>query len=71
MSKAIIAVQVISATFLIISVLLQQRGTGLGGAFGGSGISYRTKRGAEKFLFIFTILMAISFLGVTVISLIL
>ncbi|PIZ00252.1 preprotein translocase subunit SecG [bacterium (Candidatus Howlettbacteria) CG_4_10_14_0_8_um_filter_40_9] len=71
MAKAITAVQVISAIFLIISVLFQQRGTGLGGVFGGSGASFRTKRGAERFLFTFTIVMALAFFSMTVLSLVL
>jgi protein translocase SecG subunit len=40
---------------LIASILLQQKGTGLSGVFGGSSTSYLTRRGAEKFLVIFTV----------------
>ena len=59
-------IQIASALFLIIAILLQQRGTGLGAAFGGEGNVYRTKRGIEKKLFVFTIILAILFLGSSV-----
>ena len=71
MAKLITSIQVISAVFLIISVILQQKGTGLGGVFGGSDSSYRSKRGTEKFLFYTTILMAVAFFIATISSLVL
>lgn len=63
---------IISAFVLIISVLLQQKGGGLGGAFGGteSG-SYMKKRGAEKIVFYLTIISAIVFAGSILLSLVL
>ncbi len=51
---------------LIIAILLQQSEAGLGGAFGGGdGFSsgHHTKRGAEKVLFIATILIAVLFIA--------
>lgn len=54
--------QITSGILLIISVLLQHRGTGLGGAFGGEGMSYRSRRGVEKLLLRATVLMATVFL---------
>ncbi|MBU1165136.1 preprotein translocase subunit SecG [Patescibacteria group bacterium] len=56
-------VQIASAILLIIVVLVQNQGAGLGAAFGGEGNSFRTKRGAEKSLFYFTIILSIIFLG--------
>ncbi len=61
-------IQLVSASLLIISVLLQSRGTGLGGVFGGAGEFYRTKRGAEKFLFYFSMGSAIVFFGSIIFS---
>lgn len=63
MGTALRFIQLASAFFLIIAILLQQRGTGLGAAFGGEGNVYRTKRGIEKKLFFLTIILAILFLG--------
>jgi preprotein translocase subunit SecG len=53
--------QMILAIALIAVILLQQRGTGLGGAFGGEVTAYRSRRGIERTLFRMTILIAILF----------
>jgi len=55
-------IQLIIAVLLIIFILLQNRGSGLGSAFGGSGDVYMTKRGAEKTIFILTIICAVLFI---------
>lgn len=53
-------IEILSALLLIPSILFQQSGAGLGGAFGGGdNVIYRTKRGAEKFFFILSIILAI------------
>lgn len=49
---------VITSITTILAIILQQKGSGLSGVFGGSDVSYMTKRGAEKFLVIFTIISA-------------
>lgn len=61
--------QVIVAILLIVAVLLQNRGTGVGGIFGGSGGVYLTKRGIEKKLFVFTIVLAVVFVIISLGSL--
>lgn len=61
-------IQLIAAILLIISILLQNRGTGLGAAFGGEGNVYRTKRGFESFLFKATIGLAVIFLVVSLLN---
>lgn len=53
--------QIILAIMLTGAILLQQRGSGLGSAFGGEGNVYRSMRGFEKILFIATIVIAILF----------
>jgi preprotein translocase subunit SecG len=53
--------QVVFAVLLVILVLMQQRGSGLGMAFGGEGNVYRSRRGIEKFLFYMTIVVATLF----------
>lgn len=50
MEKIVNIAEVIVSVLLIISILLQNRGAGLSGAFGGSFGGYYTKRGFEKFL---------------------
>jgi preprotein translocase subunit SecG len=54
-------VQLLAAVLLILAILLQNRGAGLGGIFGGSGSVYLTKRGLEKKLFTATIVLAVVF----------
>lgn len=66
MEKIIIGVQVVSLVLLIGTVLLQQKGTGLSGVFGGGSNYYQTKRGAEKFVFYTTIISAFVFFLATV-----
>ena len=63
--------QVGSAGLLVISILLQQRGQGLGAGIGGTGMEYSTKRGVEKGIFYVTIVMAILFIGVSIARLVL
>ncbi len=62
MLQQIIAVsQLILAVLLIAVILLQQKGAGLGSAFGGSGTVYTTKRGVDKILHQATIVISILF----------
>ena len=60
--------QIIIAILLIAAILLQNRGVGLSGIFGGSGNVYRTKRGFEKTLFIITIVLVVLFFLISLIS---
>lgn len=61
MNSAVTVILIVSSIILILTVLLQQRGSGLGGAFGGSGAVYQTKRGIERGVFISTIVFGILF----------
>jgi len=62
MKNILYIVQIIVSILLIVVILLQQKGSGLGAAFGGDSGVYRTKRGAEKFIFRLTIILAVVFL---------
>lgn len=62
MKNILYIVQIIVSVLLIVVILLQQRGSGLGSAFGGESAVYRTKRGAEKIIFRLTIILAVLFL---------
>ena len=48
--RALLIAQAVVAVLLTIAILLQNRGSGLGSAFGGDFGGYYTKRGIEKFL---------------------
>lgn len=58
--------QIVVCVFLIVSILLQNRGSGLSAAFGGDFGGYYTKRGMEKFLFYFSMFLSVLFLGLSV-----
>ncbi|MEK7521747.1 MAG: preprotein translocase subunit SecG [Patescibacteria group bacterium] len=58
-------VQSILAIFLVILILIQNRGAGIGSTWGGSGESYITRRGLDKLLFRLTILDAVLFIIVS------
>ena len=61
--------QIILAIALILVILLQVRGGGLGGIFGQPDTVYRTKRGVEKTLFQLTIALVVLFLILSVLAL--
>lgn len=67
--KALYFIQIIIALLLTGSILLQSRGTGLGGAFGGSGKSYHSKRGLEIVIFKVTIGLSILFIFFSLLAL--
>ncbi len=68
MNPLVIA-QMILAVALIAAVLLQQRGTGLGGAFGGEVTAYRSRRGIERTLFRLTVVLGILFVVFSLLNL--
>ncbi len=68
LDKILSIAQIVIGILLVAAVLLQARGTGLGGVFGGEGNIYRTKRGVERVLFFATIVLAILFFGVAFIN---
>ncbi|QQS60989.1 MAG: preprotein translocase subunit SecG [Candidatus Moraniibacteriota bacterium] len=58
--------QVIVSLLLIVSILMQNRGSSLGGGFGGDSFSsYHTKRGFEKFLVRISIFLSFAFLALS------
>ena len=59
MNTFLVSSIIVISILLIITVLLQQRGAGLGQAFGGESAVYRTRRGAERFLLYLTIVLAL------------
>ena len=63
-------VQITVAVLLVTAILLQQRGGGLGGIFGGeSGGSYTAKRGIQQKLYWATITLGILFVGLALLNL--
>jgi preprotein translocase subunit SecG len=53
--------QILLSIALIAAILMQARGTGLSGTFGGDSAVYRSRRGIERRLWQFTILLLVLF----------
>ena len=66
MQKILLISEIAVGILMALVILLQQRGTTLGGAFGGEGSVYRARRGIEKILFYFTVVLAILFVGLAI-----
>lgn len=60
--------QIIIAIALIISILLQTRGAGLGSVFGGTGTVFKTRRGIDKLLFRMTVAFTVFFAAISVVT---
>lgn len=60
--------QIIFAIALIISILLQARGAGLGSVFGGTGTVFKTRRGIDKLLFRITIAFTVLFVILSIVG---
>ncbi len=61
--------QIVLSVAVILIILLQVRGGGLGGIFGQPDSVYRTKRGVEKTLFQLTIALVVLFIIIALIAL--
>ena len=60
---------IILSVMLILVILTQTKGSGFSGAFGGDTSSiYRTRRGIERTLFNFTIIIGVVFLAVSILA---
>ena len=73
MQKYLPLIQIIIAGTLIACILLQQRGTALGSAFGGGGGGggefYATRRGIQKKIFHITIILGALFILLALLNL--
>lgn len=67
---AIRIIQIILGVAVIVFILLQVRGAGLGSAFGGSsaGSVFKTRRGVEKLIFNITIVFVVLFSVLAILS---
>ena len=70
MLKTINIIEIIVAVALTVSILLQNRGAGLSGTFGGDFGGYYTKRGLEKFLVAFSVFLSVVFILLAITSLV-
>jgi len=70
METGIQIAQIILSVLLILLLLLQLRGGGLGSIFGADQSEYRTRRGTEKSMFQLTIVLAVLFLSLAIANMI-
>jgi len=68
--KIINIAQMVISVLLVLGILLQSRGAGLSGTFGGDSAVYSTRRGPEKLLFWVTVVLAVIFVGLGVANII-
>ena len=61
--------QIVLSIALILAIMFQVRGGGLGGIFGQASTVFRTKRGVEKTLFQLTIVLVVLFITISIVML--
>lgn len=71
MKSFLILAQVVVSILLIVFILLQQRGMGLGSAFGQEGGVYGTRRGLQKKIFWLSVALGTAFIILALLNLIL
>ena len=54
--------QILVSISVVFAILLQARGTGLSGTFGGDSAVYRSRRGIERRLWQFTVVLIVLFM---------
>lgn len=59
--------QLVLAIILTVLIAVQQKGSGIGGAFGGTSNIYSTKRGIDKMLFTTTIVLSVAFFALGIV----
>jgi len=68
MSTYLSIAQIVISVVLIVVILLQAKGAGFSGVFGAQASVFRTRRGLEKTLFQFTIVLSVIFVVVSVLA---
>lgn len=69
LSGYLLPAQVICLICATILILMQNRGAGLSSSFGGGGEVYLTRRGIEKWVVTFTVLMIVLFVVLRILDL--
>jgi protein translocase SecG subunit len=69
MNQTLTIIQSVVSVLIVVFIILQQRGTALGSAFGGGGEVYSTRRGLQTNLLWATIFLTIAFIGLAIANL--
>ncbi len=68
MKTFLLVLQILVSCILITVILLQAKGSGLSSTFGGEGGFYRSKRGVEKILVVFTVILGFLFFVLSIVQ---
>lgn len=69
MKNVLLILNIVLSVFIVIFILIQGRGAGLGSAWGGGGEMFQTRRGMEKIILWLTSIFIVIFLIVSLINL--
>ncbi len=69
LKNILLVVQVVVSVALIASILVQNKGVGLGRVWGGGSQSSFTRRGLEKLIFKFTFVLVAAFVALSIVQL--
>lgn len=69
MKNFLLILNIIFSVLIVIFILIQGRGAGLGSAWGGGGEMFQTRRGMEKVILWLTTVFIVIFLAVSLINL--
>ena len=69
MKSIFLIINIILSAIIVVLILIQGKGAGLGSAWGGGGELYQTRRGLEKFTFRLTVVLVVVFLIMSVVNL--
>lgn len=61
MKNALLFINIIASILMVVLILVQGRGAGLGSAWGGGGEFYQTRRGVEKLTLRITTILIVAF----------
>ena len=69
MKNLLLIVNIVLSVLIVVFILIQGRGAGLGSAWGGGGEMFQTRRGMEKIILWLTTICIIVFLVVSLTNL--
>jgi len=69
MRNFLLFANIILSALVVILILIQGRGAGLGSAWGGGGAMFQTRRGVEKLTLRLTVILILLFFAISMINL--
>lgn len=69
MKNVLLILNIVFSVLIVVFILIQGRGAGLGSAWGGGGEMFQTRRGMEKVILWLTTIFIVIFLIVSLINL--